>query len=229
MAYPYSTQQIKGTARQIKLQVVFSNPAFTQGQLYYKIDNTSPSYNTANAPSTYSFTAINNNGTILINPNQYLTFSLVGTGSPASTYVNVVNISDNYKRVGRFLADVQTPTGGGNTPNPAIDFDNASGSAGSAETNQETILGLSSTIDIEVFWTESGGPAPFHEFYVYKNGSPIQLTSQGEIVTVSNDDTLRFVLLNDGPVPFGLDVSLINASDNYNPLDVFSIEAYNSI
>ena len=224
MAYPYSTQQIKGTARQIKLQIVFSNPAFTQGQLYYKIDNTSPSYNTANAPSTYSFTAINNNETILINPDQYLTFSLVGTGSPASTYVNVVNISDNYKRVGRFLADVQTATGG-NTPNPAIDFNNASGSAGSAETNQETILGLSASIDIEVFWTESGGPAPFYELYAYKNGNPIQLTSQGDIVTVANNDTLRFVLLNDGPVSFALEVSLVNASDNYNTLDVFTIEA----
>jgi hypothetical protein len=228
MPYSYSTQQIKGSTRQVKLQIVFSTPSFTQGQLYYKIDTANPAgtYNTANSPTTYSFTAVNNYGNIFINPNQYLTFSLVGTGSPASTYVNVVNVSDNFKRIGRFLANVQTGSGSLD-PVPALNFSDDSSNTGTAETSVQTVLGLSQAINIRVEYVESGSPNFNWTFYVLKNGDLIPLVDL-DTISVSNDTTLRFVLDNPETTATTLVVTLYNESNNDSTLDTFNLTASNA-
>jgi hypothetical protein len=176
----------------------------------------------------YAFTPVNHLDSITLLNDQYLTFSVVGTGTLGSTVVTIINLSDELRKVASFLVDIQNTPGGGLTPSPPIDFINDSTANGQAETNLETILGLSQAIDIEVYWSTTGGPA-FFELYAEKNGALIQMSMPGEIVTVNNNDTLRFVLLNPSITSITLNVELINATDNYNTLDLFSLTTYSNI
>lgn len=229
MSYTYSTQKVTGITKEIKFQVEFRDGEnFTAGQLYYKIDTVEPTYDSNVGPAVYSFTPVNHLDSITLLNDQYLTFSVVGTGTLGSTTVTIINLSDELRKVASFLVDIQNTPGGGLTPSPPIDFINDSTSNGQAETNLETILGLSQAIDIEVYWSTTGGPA-FYELYAVKNGSLILLSMPGDVVTVANDDTLRFILLNPDPTSITLNVELINVTDNYSSLDLFSLTTYSNL
>jgi hypothetical protein len=228
MAYPYSTQQITGTTREIKLELVYADDTFSAGQMYYKVDTVSPSYNTNTAPNAYGFTAINNAETLIINPDEYLTFSVVGTGTLGSTTAYIVNLSDEFKRIASFLVDIQNTPGGGVIPN-AIDFINDSSNTGEASTNPETISGLGTgvSIDIRAVVDISGGPA-FYDLYYVLNGQSVSFTN-GDLITVTNSDTLRFVLYNPDPTSVTATVTLENTNDNDTVLDIFTLEAYTNV
>jgi hypothetical protein len=227
MAYPYSTQQITGTTKEIKLELVYADDTFSAGQMYYKVDTVSPSYDTNLAPNVYGFTAINNTETLIINPNEYLTFSVVGTGTLGSTTAYIVNLSDEFKRIASFLVDIQNTPGGGVIPN-AINFTDDLSTTGEASTNGQIISGLGTgiSIGIRALFTVTGGPA-FYDIYYVINGATMPISS-GDIISVTNGDSFRFVLYNPDPAAVRLDFTLQNTDDGNTVLDTFYLEASSS-
>lgn len=75
--YDYTTQQITGINIPIQLQAKRSNS--NPINVYFKIDNSIPSYSTSISPTTYGFTICPNNTIITITNTQYLTFSCIAT------------------------------------------------------------------------------------------------------------------------------------------------------
>ena len=103
LVYVYVNQRITGIDTSITLRVELSSTGYPY--LYYKIDNSTPLYTTAQSPTTNSFTNIVHNGTITVSNNQYISFCNVGSSTGnQSTTVTVKNTSDGNATLDTFTA-----------------------------------------------------------------------------------------------------------------------------
>ena len=103
LIYQYVNQQITGIDTSITLKVELSSTGYPY--LYYKIDNSTPTYPSSQNPTTNSFTNIVHNGTITVTNNQYISFCNVGSSTGnQSTTVTVKNTSDSNATLDTFTA-----------------------------------------------------------------------------------------------------------------------------
>lgn len=102
----YAKQRITGIDSNIILKIDYSQVSLN---IVYKISNTNDSYNTFTNPSVYGFVTIDTGDTILIEPNQYLTFACLYLGTPSNSgvvNVTVSNTSDGNVTLDTFTAEV---------------------------------------------------------------------------------------------------------------------------
>ena len=116
------------------------------------------------------------------------------------------------------------PAGGDVTPD-AVDWTDAFGNAEDwVSTEYETVSGINTTISLSVSWVVTTGS--FSLRYRIGVGAFVNLTTNPQTITVSNNDQILFQLLSVDPFTESrADITVTNASDSNTILDTFYILA----
>ena len=107
------------------------------------------------------------------------------------------------------------------TPN-AVNWNDASGAC-NCSTNEQTITGINTAINLVISWSAS---ISLNNFLLYINATEFDLFNNYEspaTFSISNNDTISFYTSGTGCSPVNNSVTITNASDGNAVLDTFTM------
>ena len=125
--------------------------------------------------------------------------------------------SQHASRVARAAAG-----GGGDVTPNAVDWEDASGVC-NCSTNEQTITGINTAINLVISWSFSGDVG---EFFMYKNATEFDLLnnySSPATFSISNNDIISFYASGSACAATETSVTVTNASDGNAVLDTFTM------
>jgi hypothetical protein len=107
--YTYTTQQVTGINTPIQLRLQFTVSPTDAFRMYYKVDNSLPTFNTTLDPTSQGFTLIVSNGVFSVTNGQYVSFGILpvlydGIGTISST-VTIRNATASNTILDTFIAE----------------------------------------------------------------------------------------------------------------------------
>lgn len=107
--FTYTTQQVTGINTTIQLRLQFTVSPSDSFRMYYKVDNSLPTFNTTLDPTFQGFTLILNNGVFSVTNGQYISFGLLPIlwSSPptVSSTITIRNATDSNTILDTFIAE----------------------------------------------------------------------------------------------------------------------------
>jgi hypothetical protein len=110
------------------------------------------------------------------------------------------------------------------TPN-AVNWEDASGGC-NCSTNEQTITGINTAINLVISWSVSGFVG---EFFMYKNATEFDLFnnySNPATFSISNNDIISFYVSGSACSAVENSVTVTNASDGNAVLDTFTMNTF---